>query len=92
MTQGVTRLVLQVGATDMLYDPFTMCWRSRPCFGRELKMKKRSPQAAGILIALGAILGFVWGLLHRQANWWTLVGTLVGAALALLLWLSERRR
>ena len=55
-------------------------------------MNKGSSQAAGILIAVGAISGFVWGLLHGEANWWTRIGTLAGASLALLLWLRDRRR
>lgn len=55
-------------------------------------MQKQSSRAAGILIALGALTGFGWGLLKGDPNWWALVGTAAGAALALLLWFIDRRR
>ena len=76
----------------MLNALVTMTGAARLALAEAMRMKSRSPQAAGILIALGAIIGFVWGLTRGEANWWTLVGTLIGAALALLLWLAERRK
>ena len=55
-------------------------------------MSKRSPQAAGFLIALGALAGLTWGFITEQPNWWVLVGTAAGLALAALLWLLDRSR
>ena len=55
-------------------------------------MQKQPPRAAGILIAAGAIGGFLFGLGSGQANWWALIGTLAGIALAVALWLFDRGR
>ncbi|MFC7537159.1 hypothetical protein ACFQPG_07230 [Sphingomonas sp. GCM10030256] len=54
-------------------------------------MQRPPPRAAGILIAVGALAGFISGLLLGDASWWVLVGTLAGATLAALLWLADRR-
>ncbi|WP_185829281.1 hypothetical protein [Sphingomonas ginkgonis] len=55
-------------------------------------MRQPAPMSAGILIAIGAIAGFAFGLLRGETNWWTFVGTIAGAAAALLVYLVDRTR
>lgn len=55
-------------------------------------MSKPAPLSAGILIALGAIGGFVYGMKFGEPNWWALIGTITGCVAAILVYLADRMR
>jgi hypothetical protein len=55
-------------------------------------MATREPRAGGFLIFAAIIGGLVWGIATGQAMRGVLAGTIAGAALALLIWLIDRRR
>lgn len=52
---------------------------------------RRGTQAAGILIALGAVGGSVYGAINAQPSMGLLAGIGIGAVFAVLFWLLERR-
>ena len=53
---------------------------------------RHEPRAAGVLIALGAILGVVIGTPYNQTSAGLLIGLGIGIAAALILWWRDRRR
>ena len=55
-------------------------------------MTNRKPLAGGFFLSVLIIAGFVWGAATGQAMRGILFGTLAGIALALVLWLFDRRR
>jgi hypothetical protein len=55
-------------------------------------MKARNPRAGGCFLTICILVGFVAGLAIRDPLKGVLIGTAVGAALALGLWLVDRRR
>ena len=52
----------------------------------------RSSAAGGIFLFLGPVVGAVIGVGRGQPILWMLGGFAVGVALALLIWLIQRRR
>ena len=52
---------------------------------------KRAPQAGGAIIAGAIIAGVVGGSILGQPSIGFLVGTAIGIAIALLIWLRDRR-
>ncbi|QNQ07569.1 hypothetical protein [Sphingomonas alpina] len=52
----------------------------------------RSPAAGGFLIALGAVLGAIVGLFLEQPTAGFLIGSGSGIAIAVAIWLFDRRR
>lgn len=54
-------------------------------------MATRKPRAGGFLIFAAIIAGVVWGIATGQAMRGVLFGTIAGIALAVLLWLVDRR-
>lgn len=52
----------------------------------------RSPAAGGALIALGAIGGATAGFFLRQPTQGFLIGIAAGIAVAVAIWLADRRR
>lgn len=54
------------------------------------KFPRRSPSAGGLLIAIGAMAGAVIGLYRHQPTIGFLVGTGLGIALSLVIWLRDR--
>lgn len=57
----------------------------------EPRRSPRTPLAGGMPIALGAILGALSGGLYRQPTIGFLVGLGIGVAVALAVWLIDRR-
>ena len=55
-------------------------------------MPNRSPLAGGFFLILAIFAGFAIGIVNGQATIGVLVGTAVGAALALAVWALDRRR
>jgi hypothetical protein len=55
-------------------------------------MTNRTPIAGGCFLTICILGGFVAGLAIRNPMKGVLIGTAVGAALAILLWLVDRRR
>lgn len=55
-------------------------------------MQRQFSRAGGFFIALGVIGGFIFGISRGEPLAWALVGTAAGAAVAILLWLVDRRR
>lgn len=54
--------------------------------------RSRPSAAGGVLIAIGAIGGAVIGVARQQPTLGLVVGIAIGAALAVLIWLRDRRR
>ena len=52
---------------------------------------QKATKAGGCFLTVGILLGFVVGLAIRDPMKGVLIGTLAGAALALVLWLVDRR-
>jgi hypothetical protein len=55
-------------------------------------MTKRKPIAGGFFLFLLITIGFIWGAATGQAMRGIMIGAIAGAAVALLLWLVDRRR
>ncbi|HEX6218701.1 MAG TPA: hypothetical protein VFZ35_05445 [Sphingomicrobium sp.] len=56
-------------------------------------MKQRPPPAAGgIFLFLGPVIGALYGAGRGEPILWMLLGFAAGAALAILVWLIDRRR
>ena len=53
---------------------------------------RRSPAAGGIFLFLGPVIGAVYGVEEGQPIAWMLVGFAVGVAIALAIWLVDRRK
>lgn len=50
------------------------------------------PRAAGGFFLIAAIIaGFIYGMSVGNASFWTVIGLVVGIALALLTWVIDRR-
>ena len=57
------------------------------------KMQRRtSPLAGGIFLFLGPVIGAVYGVEVGQPIAWMLAGFGLGVAIALAIWLFDRRR
>ncbi len=52
----------------------------------------KTPRAGGALIAIAILVGAVVGIAYRQASLGVVAGLAVGIALALLIWLADKRR
>ena len=55
-------------------------------------MAKRNTQAGGIFLTVGILIGFGWGVAAGDPMKGILIGTALGAAAALAVWLLDRRR
>jgi hypothetical protein len=53
---------------------------------------RRSPAAGGIFLFLGPVIGAGYGVEAGQPVVWMLVGFSVGVAIALAIWLVDRRK
>ncbi|MBX3562572.1 MAG: hypothetical protein KF780_12270 [Sphingomonas sp.] len=52
----------------------------------------KTPRAGGALIAAAILVGAVVGIIYRQASLGVVAGLAAGIALALLVWLVDKRR
>ncbi len=55
-------------------------------------MTQRSPAAGGFFLIVAILAGAAWGILVGQAMKGVLIGTFVGAVMALAVWLLDRRK
>lgn len=55
-------------------------------------MKTRSTNAGGFFLILAILAGFAVGAMRGDVVKWTVLGTLAGIVLAILVWLIDRRR
>ena len=55
-------------------------------------MASRNARSGGIFVTIGVLAGFGWGVAAGQPMQGALIGTTVGIAAVLLLWLVDRRR
>ena len=63
---------------------------SRSAIG--LHMAKRTPMAGGFLLMAGILIGAIWGVSAGNPMKGILIGTGIGIAIALLVWLVDSRR
>ena len=54
--------------------------------------KRRSTAAGGIFLFLGPVIGVLYGIGRGDPVGWMIYGFGVGIALAILIWLVDRRR
>jgi UDP-N-acetylmuramyl pentapeptide phosphotransferase/UDP-N-acetylglucosamine-1-phosphate transferase len=54
--------------------------------------KKSYARAGGVFIALGLLVGAVAGLAAGQSSMGMVIGLGVGATIAIILWLGDRKR
>jgi hypothetical protein len=55
-------------------------------------MATRNPRSGGIFLMIGILAGSIWGVVAGVPMKGVLIGTGVGIATALLVWLLDRRR
>lgn len=55
-------------------------------------MARHNPIAGGFFLMAAILIGFVWGVLGRDAMKGVLVGTTVGVAITVAIWLVDSRR
>ena len=48
--------------------------------------------AGGLALAIGAVVGTIWGVAERQPSAGMLIGLSAGAVAALIIWVLDRRR
>lgn len=53
--------------------------------------QRRTPAAGGIFLFLGPVIGALYGIGRGEPMLWMLRGFGIGAVLALLIWLIDRR-
>ena len=53
---------------------------------------RRSPAAGGIFLFLGPVIGAVYGIDRGKPVQWMLAGFGIGLALAIAVWLVDRRK
>ena len=51
----------------------------------------RTPMAGGLALAIGAVAGTIWGVAERQPSAGMLIGLSLGAVVALVIWVRDRR-
>ena len=56
------------------------------------RMQRRTTQAGGCFLAIFILSGFVYGLIIQNPMKGVLIGTGLGIALAVLVWLVDRMR
>jgi hypothetical protein len=66
--------------------------RRTSCHERAMRGKARFTQAGGAILAIAIIAGTVAGVMVGQSSIGFLVGAAAGIAIALLIWLTDRRR
>jgi UDP-N-acetylmuramyl pentapeptide phosphotransferase/UDP-N-acetylglucosamine-1-phosphate transferase len=54
--------------------------------------RRRTPTAGGIFLFLGPVIGALYGISRGEPILWMLYGFASGVALALLIWLIDRRK
>ena len=69
----------------LLLEHRTAAWQ-------EAAMTRRSPAAGGFFLILAIFIGFGWGVATGHPVEGVLIGTLVGVAFAVLVWLADRRK
>jgi len=60
--------------------------------GMGTRMQRRTTQAGGCFLAIFILAGFVYGMIIQNPMKGVLIGTGVGIALAVLVWLLDRMR
>lgn len=53
--------------------------------------KSKTPMAGGLALAIGAVAGTIWGVAERQPSAGMLIGLSIGAIVAIVIWLRDRR-
>ena len=53
---------------------------------------RRTPAAGGIFLFLGPVIGALYGIGRGEPILWMLYGFALGVALALLIWIFDKRR
>ena len=53
---------------------------------------RRTPAAGGIFLFLGPVIGALYGIGRGEPFRWTVYGFGIGVALAIIIWLVDKRR
>lgn len=64
---------------------------SRALLCQGFDMTDRPRAAGGFFLIAAIIAGFIYGMSVGNASFWTVIGLVVGIALALLTWVIDRR-
>jgi hypothetical protein len=59
---------------------------------RRSMQQGRTPVAGGIFLFLGPVVGAIYGINRGEPILWMLYGFVTGVALAIMVWLIDRRR
>lgn len=59
---------------------------------RSPMQKRRTPAAGGIFLFLGPIVGTLYGIGRGEPILWMIYGFGAGVALAVVIWLADKRR
>jgi hypothetical protein len=90
----LNRAALREGRTNILNGPFTMhprVWSPGQASAMGRSMAKRTPMAGGFLWMAAILVGTVWGVAAGNPMKGVLAGTAGGAAMAIAVWLLDRR-
>ena len=55
-------------------------------------MARRAHHAGGFFLVLAILGGFLWGAMSGEPVFGAVVGTAIGAVIAVIVWLVDRRR
>jgi hypothetical protein len=69
-----------------------LVWRLQAGSGMRIGMKSRTPAAGGVFLFLGPVAGAVYGAVRGEPILWMLYGFAAGLAIALVIWLIDRRK
>lgn len=84
----------RVNEPSTMIDGFSPLRLAGPAGGRHVggMQNRRTPAAGGIFLFLGPVVGALYGIGRGEPILWMLYGFGLGAALAVVIWLVDKRR
>jgi len=90
--------LVELWSTDAVNEAVTMIFVCRRLAGAvpeahgPVMTRRRSPAAGGIFLFLGPVIGAIYGVEVGEPIIWMLAGFAIGVAIALAIWLIDRRK